>query len=437
VGLFTIGPLAPQGAVTSTPQASTHASAAPTTSPSVTTGASSEFAFEREAAIDDATARARMANPRTGETWHDPVDRPDLLGAFVGQWDDSHWVGAVLEVGERSGADIVALVVSRSANATEYQRFTGDPDTGHIWGLYEMHEGLPYEVVCPSARTTDPCSADYFYHPEAYEAKPHIRDVFYDSLTFPASVDVGSTVLRPLGPEDNYYSNMDSTPYWGNGWDLIVRRDGTALPDLGGVTLTPLATFGESRLVRVDAETAISGVTNVLWAIETPFGGLSRIPSPFYGDRPVGDETTFVWSDGVPHVSENPGETTAAVGHQCGAAYVYSHDIDHVDSDWVLAGTAPGGIDLFVPVEGGNRVALAVYTRMRDLSEEVYGELYANVHAKRGAAAAVHTDQVPPYNYDSYEAFLADNALVAFQWADGEWFLVLGTEAMHSVYACS
>jgi hypothetical protein len=49
----------------------------------------------------------------------------------------------------------------------------------------------------------------------------------------------------------------------------------------------------------------------------------------------------------------------------------------------------------------------------------------------------VKTEEVPPYRYATYDAFLADNALLAYQRPDGSWALVVRGEAMYSVYECS
>ncbi len=440
----TIGaPTSPSAATPASPSPSPTTSGTPSPSPTPTIP-DGNFDVPRASSVDAATALDRMANPRTGETWHRPVERPGYVEAFAPYVaDGAAWypdlgnLDRFFSIGERDGYDIVVASVD-----TDYYGFdsTGVTPTLSLWqGVFEMRDGTPVLISHPQEDSGD-CSDVFGDNYQNLPAIPTDPAVFYDTLDYPASIAIGPHATLSLR-------------YW-----LEWTGDSSCWNSYPGEPLLWERTFGDSDvgatidsqvsavaghepvdLVRREWPSEVTGLVNGMYDVRTPFDTL--IPAFVY-DPPLGKFGDIVWDAG--HEPTSPTKNSwlslsPAAGDTCWDSTAYSRETHHVAADWTPAGTSSTGVTVYVPVDGGNDVALRVYTRMSDKSSESGWDMigpWSSVH-RFWSSSGVKTEEVPPYRYATYDAFLADNALLAYQRPDGSWALVVRGEAMYSVYECS
>ena len=392
------------------------------------------FRFSREPSIDDATVLARMANPRTGETWHDPVRRPQYDALLPQSWDSP--VRAFV-VGQRDGFDIV---IGLSDVSPEWLKWSTGPIGLESVGLYEIRDGLAYFVPCPSARSLDPCDPASSNNDVA--ATPVDWNVFYDSLTYPASASLDGGLVGRLTDGDSDPGGYPGA-YPLQAFDLLAAFEPDAFSPLGTPTTTTLATLpGGSAVVRVDLPSNITGVTNAIYGYRTPFGG------EFYLDpHESNQEYAPPFVSGLDwNASASPPTTLPladdgfyaipAAGYQCDSGIVFSIDHTHTSSEWRKVATDDRGRSIYAPVAGGNRVALAVYTRMQDLvgwdtGKDLYGALAPGTVGE----SRVHGEPTDPYPFATYDAFVDQYGVLTFEIAPGVW--ALAARAMADIYECA
>ncbi|WP_199425045.1 hypothetical protein [Actinotalea solisilvae] len=345
---------------------------------------------------DDATVLARQAVPRTGEVWQTPERAPEMEAVLSPDPWSSAW-----RVGSRGDATIV-LVVDDAEAAQDFVGIMGVPGV-----LYEVDAAGPRAIVCPSARTSDPCIGDNL------RRDGFVRDdaTFYDTLTLPRAIELaeGWVLTTTATTSGSFYPHElfgDARGYYG----------------LGG-TSQVVADLGAAEVVRLTADGEVPGLSDVRYAIRTPFGTTIEI-SP--DDAPSGEFEHIRWDDGVdrPLAGEAWVQSVAPSGGACFAGS-FSVEERHVDADWRAAGTTPGGHRVHVPVAGGNAVSRAVRAWQEQTS---FG-------MPEGAPDMLYGADVYPYPTD--EEFLAAHALYAIQGPDGEWQLRLRADAVQVVYECA
>ncbi len=439
VGLVTIGPLAPKDDEAQTPPSSTGAvdgTATPTpanTSDDPTTAPT--FTLTRESGLPDATALARMANPRTGETWHAPVERPDYAAAFA-RYSELSLGDRYFSIGQRNGFDIVVTAQSLEPDSLDPP---GSLGSLHVFGgFFEIRSGVPVQILSPTEEVYacgDDAAYLATYHPELVVD----TEVFYDSLGYPQTIhaDADTTV--------SVYTWAD----WDS--DCVLGPPGIVLPwerDHGSSTvadfvdggLTEVEGNGPVELTRLEWASEVMGLNNGSYFVATPYGSL--IQTYFTQDYLENAEAIAWLSEHSPSdASEFLLQRLApAAGDTCWDPTQFTREVDHVDEDWLLAGSTPSGIDVYLPVEGGNDIAHRIYTRMSELSTfdgwagDVPGP-WANTYAGP-SGRDVKTEPVPPYHYATYEGFLAANSLVSYPVGE-EWFLSIRWEAQYTVFECS
>ena len=354
----------------------------------------------RDVVINDTTAIARLAAPRTGEDWHEPVPLADLA-LF-----DTAAVLTYLDVGDYDGRDIVVAVD---------ERFELDSYVA-IRGLFTVG-GDSRLLTCPSARTTDPCQDVPEDLAEDVVVDP---DTFFDTLTYPSSFEVFDgyvvTTAHSVGDPLPHESML------GDGNFLLEPPAADTVVDpRAAADARVLASFGPVDIVQFEWNaTGLPGLTNLTYGLRSPYGGVFQFRA---SDVPAGSFNQIVWDDGTLRRAashyEGDDNVVAAGSGFCFPGH-FSIDAGHVDAQWERAGIAPGGIEVFVPIDGGNLTASASRTTMEDWS---FGWDW-------------ETGEEIPYPYANDAAFLAANALISVQRPDGVWLLGLRPDATNLAYEC-
>jgi hypothetical protein len=310
------------------------------------------------------------------------------------------------EVGNHDGASIVVAVDARFV----YDSFVA------VLGLFEIRAGEPHFITCPSARTTDPC-VDVT---DGLRAGVTVDgDIFYDSLTYPASFEVFPGYVFTTAATLHDFDGGETI--LGDGeFVLPAPGDGEVIDPRAYATLTVLASFGDTEIVEVAWPTDSAGLTNVLYALRMPTGAIRAFSG---SDVPAGAFNAIEWNDGVERTATHQWRgddfvlsPTAGV---CFPGHV-TREASHVDTDWVAAGMAPGGVIVYLPVGGGNPVASQIRAQM-DLWS--YGWDW-------------ETDSEIPYPFADDASFLAADALFAVHRPDGAWVLGLRPDATNLAYEC-
>ena len=180
-----------------------------------------------------------------------------------------------------------------------------------------------------------------------------------------------------------------------------------------------IARLGQSRLIEYRGYADVDGTVGSRFAVRTPFGSeilLDRaLWNTWYGDGRV------AWADGEDTWGPLDPELEQSARVLQAGAYCFSpHEvlIESFDaSEWTTAGVHTQGVDVYLPVEGGNDLAKATWKWMKDNS---FGWTDEN-----------------PYPYKKYEDFLEDRSVFAWERPDGQWVLGLNSNAVQSVYECA
>ena len=359
----------------------------------------------------DVAILERLEAPTTGEVWQTPVEIASL-GLFP--YQDAGTVDAFryFHIGNRDGSRIIAAV----------EPYFEPLLRGHnIFAVIEHDGVIARMVTCPSSRTSDGCltfSEDWLEEGRSIDTAIH-----YDSLTYPVAVEpVPGWTLR-LGP-------LAHSP-----WPVTIEAFGEANA-FPGFSLTPdaleltgldgdrsvLAELGESALVEWRSPSPVPGIVESYLAVETPYGG--SIPSrtaftdDWYG---VGAVTWDDARDTFTHPAIWDGGTETFPVRPANLACVMADDAlatSFDESQWVKAGTHRKGLDVYVPVPGGNAISQAVFTTMKDSSW------------------AHEVEPTLTYPYTSYADFEAARSVFAWERPDGEWAIAVDAYALQRVWEC-
>lgn len=359
----------------------------------------------------DIAVLERLEAPTTGETWHEPVPIENLgLLSYsdTGIEDDYSY----FEVGNRGSATIVAAVPGY------FDFYFGGYG---VYAMFEINGGTATMITCVSARTGDSCldwSTDWEEPGRSLDPVTH-----YDSLTYPERIEpMPGWVLTPAHLAVSEW--VDSVMAYGdaNSFPTIATTPEERV-FLGRDERVEIVELGESTFVEFRAPGDVPGLISSRFAIETPYGGIipsnSTFASSYYG---VGAVT---WNDGADTFThpgiweEGPQEAPVrAAGLACfGPDETLATDFDQ--SEWTVAGTHRLGFDVYLPQDGGNEIAQAVWITMRDNS---WG---------------ADIEPALAYPYASLDEFLDARSVFAWERPDGEWVIAMDGFASQRVYECA
>jgi hypothetical protein len=304
----------PTASLTS-PQPSATESPSPSATPT-----DSDFAG-RDAAMADEEALARIANPKTGETWFSaprPIAVPpwaagdSSLGSSFVSW---------FEFGTRAGNTIVGYVDE------------------NIQELFERSPAGTWEWIgAPSARQPVTGASDVtFGFPEV----PLNEAIYYDSLTLPAKFTLPTG--EPLEVHEQDRGGL-AIP----GYTVTSQPSGTKVDTLGGYSIMRYATPVSFVWSGVYGVTAPPGVSykDLYYMLQTPYG--TYIPlfyDPFAGfDAVTWSVSTTVTSDPSWYLSD-------LNDISCG---IWEKDHNTMVSgvastEWVVGGKTTLGESVYVP----------------------------------------------------------------------------------------
>ena len=346
-------------------------SATESPSPSATPPPSS-FGSRNEAMTDE-EALARIANPKTGETWFS-APRPIAVPPWAAGDSslDSSFV-SWFEFGTRAGNTIVGFVDE------------------NIQELFERGPTGTWEWIgAPSARQPVTGASDLtFGFPEV----PLNEAVYYDSLTLPAKFTLPTG--EPLEVHENDRGGL-AIP----GYTVASQPSGTQVDSLGGYSILRYATPVSFVWSGVYGVTAPPGVTykDLYYMLQTPYG--TYIPlfyDPFAGFDAV------EWS-GSTAVTPDPSWYLADLNDISCGMWEKDHNtiVSGVPStEWVFGGTTDLGESVYIP-KATNPLLKPLY------------DSYVASRATLGGTAA------------SLDAFRAAPAFVGYVIPDGgQWIVYL------------
>jgi hypothetical protein len=400
----------PSPEATPSPTVPSTASATPSPSPE-------PVRAEREANIPDEVVVTRMANPRMGEVWHEPVPLDEDLELF--RYDDggsyaSSGYARYFEIGTRGEATIVALA------EVEFNVW----EMGHvIHAVFEIDDAGARYISCPSARTEAPCiSPPAYVNPDPFTID---TETFYDTLTLPEWITVGDglSVAGWQQPLDSYAEwTWGSASLFRDGitwkYEPELAEDGLPWGEFERETgrleyAEQFSTVPGTRtsVVRLSSQRQqIAGVTAIEYGIVMAHGGLVRVGPAGMNGFGVGSIT---WDDGATVTSR-----FTAVTQTCFAApFTLLDDFD--PDQWVAAGETADGQRVYLPVDGGNTVAHAAFDYLH------------------GHSWGVDGDEDGDYPYDSADEFVEARSIFTYQLPGGDWIVAMDPLAAQRVYECA
>jgi hypothetical protein len=304
------------------------ASAGP--SPTVTSQAG-VFTGRNESMTDD-EALARVANPKTGETW---FSAPKTIGApswAAGNPNLDPTSISWFEFGMRAGNTIVGYVDQ------------------NIQELFERSQGGTWQWIgAPSARqATMGASGVTFGSAEV----PLNETIYYDSLTLPSQFTLPSG--EPLEVHENDRGGL-AIP----GYTVANQPSGTTIDSLGGYSILRYATPVTFVWTGSYGVTAPAGVTyqDLYYMLRTPYG--TYIPlfyDPFTGLDAV------TWSVPTSFTSDAYSYLADLNDISCG---VWEKDHNTIvvgvpAAEWTVGGTTSLGQSVYVPTSS-NRLLQPLY----------------------------------------------------------------------------
>lgn len=368
-GAPAVGPLGPSGATSTQSGSPLGPSANATENAGGDWEAAFASEFPRPPVSDTGAGTTRPTSPATRESWHTPRL---FTGAAEGFYDpDAGKPGsssALVELGTRDGAPIVAEIYAGAPRGDSPRPEDGHYEGGYFTGLYEIHDGRAYYVKCPSA------------YGECWSGEPFATywtdAVYYDTLSFPTTMTMfGDATL-----------NTTWVSYDGEGPLDAAAPDWYTTPSTA--SRTPIDTAFGATIYRVDRPSEIPGLDNSSFELATRAG----LGIEFYGSSLDG------WFAGWETWGYFGERATAFFCEELGGPTFYTREQHHVSSDWVAVA------DGLVPAPGGNEVAQAIFDVMS---------------ARAGAA----------YPYANFEAFLAGDSVRARPMADGQWTVLVSPTA--------
>ncbi len=370
--------------------------AAATTPPSPTSSAvpTTTAPPAREAVIDDATVEARIVAPRTGETWTTPTRAPEMASVLAEGLDG--WVPYL--VGHRGSAQIYVVVNEGLNGITEM--------------IAEVDASGAREIACPSARSSDACM------PSAGVRGVRLdTSTFYDSLTLPASIDLGAGGV--LDTSSSRRSGYDASASF-----LVDAVDPSLRPQ--GSAYLPVANIGGLRVVESTKLAASDGTHSDLdvrsYVLVSPIGLTYQIDGR---SLPGADYESIRWDDGVTRTEDAQFGANSYGGGSVGCVvgqFSVQPDLDR--AQWVRAGHTRDGAAVYVPTEVNPLVHTirAVQLGMAQTARQYGG--YPG-HGENRA-----------YPFASDRAFRDAHALYAIAGPDGVWQIRLRGDAVVQPNMC-
>ncbi|MFV0633783.1 hypothetical protein [Demequina sp.] len=399
-------PAMPGPSPTQDPTPAATASSSPSPTPTNSTGEGTPA--PASAMGDDAQWLERVVSPTTGETWHAPVAL-GALGLVGGSGSEQL---QYYDIGSVGTWEIVATVWP------EFQYFSGGYPVEH---LLLMRDGEVRLLTCPSSQSDDTCIVADDTEGLAEDGTVHV-----DSLSYPNSVTTAEGLTVQTATPQGYGQR---TAYAHEYAGALVAAPGIELTVddrdfLGMGERRELATLGDSVLVEDRIDGWVEGLTDARYRIVTPFGGEIDLPwalADAYGAGAVAwDDGRDTWTHPAPEgasSSEQEYGLLPATRTCFGAAETL--DTRHDPTGWVAAGSTVAGQTVYLPRDGGNEVARAVFDAMRGNPEDVQG---------------LEMEQFP---YATYEAFLEARSVMTWQRADGQWVVAIDAYAAQRVYECA
>ena len=374
-----------------------------TTSPSPTPTATADIPAgppTRAEHIDDATVIARLSNPRTGEIWTTPEPAPevsDLLTTLTGPFSSDYLTA--FHVGHRGDAQIYMTFESTFLEPGYSAQVYWAPDVR----LFEIDGAGAREILCPSARSTDPCAE----RPTTIHTPGLTLDdaTFYDTFTLPRHIPIADGFTLSTVDTSTRSLELGSSI-------TSVDKPARVLRELGSL-----------QIVQMEDRMGLDGLTNIHYALTTPFGTTVAFqPS----DVPGGDFAGIVWDDGVVLGDEPPDVPAAPAGSRSCTKNLFSVEDHHVSRDWRVAGTTADGHRVHVPVTADVQISRAVRAHKEELS---FTLSLSGAEWVYGAAAG--------YPYLTDLTFHEARALFAIQGPGGEWQLRIRPDADSVIYECA
>lgn len=363
---------ASQGAaVTPTPPTTSAASTTPAPSPSLTQPSGPPV---REAVIDDATVEARILVPRTGETWTTPVHAPEMASVLA---PDDGWTPYL--VGHRGSTRIYVVTDMFMGTAM----------------IAEVDASGARQISCPSARSTDACVPSAGVPGVALDTS-----TFYDSLTLPASIDLGAGWV--LGT-----SSSRKATYYGSASFMINEVDPSSRLDGSGYF--SVDRVGGLRVVESKQLATTDGTGSNLdlrsYVLVAPIGLTYEVDPQ---SLPGADYESIRWDDGVTRTEGAAFGASSLGGGSLGCMLgQFSVPPDLDQSQWSRAGQTREGAPVYVPTEANPLVHTirAVQVDMADMARQNGG--YPRLGENRA------------YPFASDAAFRDAHALYAIAGPDG------------------
>jgi hypothetical protein len=385
---------ASQGAIVVPPSAAlTAAPSTPSPTPSATPGPPL-----RAAQIDDATVEACIVAPRTGETWTTPTPAPDMASVLA----QGHDTWKPYLVGHRGSAKIYVVA---------------NDMPGYYSGLVvamiaEVDASGARQISCPSARSTDACVPS-----AGAPGVPLDTSTFYDSLTLPDSIDIGSGWRLDT-------SVARTEPHYGDALAMAIQVD-ESLSWRNSATYTPVTNVGSLRVVEkvVPASPAVPDLDVRSYALIAPTGlTFELVPQ----EVPGGDYESIRWDDGVTRTEDREfGQYSyAGAGVTCSLGQ-YSVQSNLDPSQWSRAGQTREGAAVYVPTSA-NPLVHAVRAMQLDARQWRVDNWpgYPNAGEQRA------------YPFASDAAFRNAHALYAMAGPNGVWQIRLRGDAVVQPWEC-
>ena len=330
-----------------------------TASPSPTATSEAGIFTGRNPDMTDVEALARIASPKTGETWFSeprPIAAPSWAAGNPNLDQSSI---AWFEFGMRAGNTIVGYLAE------------------NIQDLFERSEGGKWQWVgVPSARqAATGVPGVTFGSPEI----PLNETIYYDSLTLPFRFTLPSG--EPLEVNENDRGGLANP-----GYTVANQPTGTTVDSLGGYAIIRYATPVSFVWSKTYGVTAPTGVTyqDLYYMLRTPYG--TYIPL-FYDPFPGLDAVT--WSVPTSFASDGSSYLADLNDISCG---VWEKDHDTIvagvpAAEWTAGGTTSLGRSVYVPT-ATNRLLQPLYDSYA-AAKSVAGQPAASLDAFRAAPAFV------------------------------------------------
>lgn len=355
----------------------------PASNPVVT---SSKTTTKQSASVTSKTlsdeALTKFTTPTTGETWLATPEQVGDLGYFNAQGNTTMYY----QVGMH-GQNTIYMGVMEEA--------------GYFIQLFEKTpDGSVSAIEYPSSTYQYDSSYSENYADNFAKSVMVNTTTHYDSISIPGSFSIG---------------NDETVTYGAGSGEIGLDLTSMAAAPTSGVTRTTVASYGGSKLVRVEHQYTDTGLTAANYVIDLPIGtevNLSYTPISK-------DLSTYSWDNGTNVASTTTGTNgvssmISGIVRGCGSAETsVSWDYQAQDSDFVAAGKTSTGQTVYTFASNSNPIVQKAYTE------------YTQFFAGTTGVTVVPLD-----------TFLKDHAIVAYKNGAGQW-LVYTRDQYAAVGGCA